>query len=101
MADRQLMIDAERIKTDEARAVRRAEEAAALAQTADSAPAYSSAAFRLARHGVFVTDDPAVMAAQARLCRRLAGNSAGKNRDHLLELAATYDEREAAARRPS
>ena len=42
MADRQLMIDAERIKTDEARAVRRAEEAEALARTDDSAPAYSS-----------------------------------------------------------
>ena len=43
-------------------------------------------------------DDPAVMAAQARLCRRLANNSTGKNRDHLLTLASTYDEREAAAR---
>ena len=43
MADRQLMIDAERIKTDEARAVRRAEEAAALAAPADTVPAYSSA----------------------------------------------------------
>jgi hypothetical protein len=46
-----------------------------------------------------VKDDPAVMAAQARLCRRLAGTSAGKNRDHLLALASTYDAREAEARR--
>jgi hypothetical protein len=36
MADRQLVIDAERIKADAARAVRRAEEAAALARTADA-----------------------------------------------------------------
>jgi len=45
-----------------------------------------------------VIDDPAVLAAQARLCRRLANNSIGKNRVHLLTLASTYDEREAAAR---
>jgi len=45
-----------------------------------------------------VIDDPAVMAAQARLCRRLANNSVGKNRIHLLTLASTYDERESAAR---
>ena len=37
MADRQLVIDAERIKSDAARIVRRAEEAAALARTADAA----------------------------------------------------------------
>jgi len=45
-----------------------------------------------------VIDNPAVLAAQARLCRRLANNSIGKNRDHLLTLASTYDERESAAR---
>lgn len=45
-----------------------------------------------------MSDDPAIMAAQARLCRRLAGNSAGKNRDHLLALAVIYDERETEAR---
>ena len=38
MADRQLVIDAERIKADAARALRRAEEAAALAQAADVGP---------------------------------------------------------------
>ena len=35
MADRQLVIDAERIKADDARSIRRAEESAALARTAE------------------------------------------------------------------
>jgi hypothetical protein len=46
-----------------------------------------------------MTDDPAALAGQARLCRRLASTSAGKNRDHLLALAASYEAREAEARR--
>lgn len=44
MADRQLRIDAERVKTDAARAVRRAEEAAALARLAEECDALGETA---------------------------------------------------------